>query len=268
MRKTNHQGRLTMLLYSSPSSYYSMIARLALLECGATFTIRPMDIHIAKDQLSSWYLALNPAMTVPTLTDENQSWTDSRTILEKAALIAGNQWGDADLALAKKIHEIVEAHYTISIERLTFGKAMTKIKPLHTFFPHLLKRTIKNLESSLPNSENPEATQRKIDLNQERINYFTKGNLHQKLESERDSVRHYLSLLPVSSNEFLFGSKFSSADVVTTILCARLQMIGEYDLAKTYPSLVDWFERMKTSPAFQKADIWTHFKPWRIILRY
>jgi glutathione S-transferase len=40
-----------MILYSSPSSYYSMIARLALLECGAAFDIRRMDIHIAKEQL-------------------------------------------------------------------------------------------------------------------------------------------------------------------------------------------------------------------------
>ena len=257
-----------MILYSSPSSYYSMIARLALLECGATFNIRRMDIHIAKEQLSSWYLAINPAMTVPALTEENQSWIDSRTILEKATLIAGNQWYDADPSLAPHIQEIVDAHYAISIERLTFGKAMTRFKPLHILFPRMLKRIIQKLEASLPSSANPQATERKMALNQERIAYFTEGCLNQKLADERDTVRHYLNLLSISPDALLFGSKPSSADVVTAILCARLQMIGEFDLVKAFPALPGWFERMQARPSFKNADIWTRFQPWRILLRY
>lgn len=135
-----------MILYSAPSSYYSMIARLALLECGATFNTRRMDIHLAKEQLSPWYLAINPAMTVPALIDENQSWTDSRAILEKSALIAGNQWYDADPSLAPHIQEIVDAHYAISIERLTFAKAMTRFKPLHILFPACLSELLITLK--------------------------------------------------------------------------------------------------------------------------
>lgn len=257
-----------MILYSSPSSYYSMIARLALLECCTTFNIRRMDIHIAKEQLSPWYLAINPAMTVPALTDQKQSWTDSRTILEKAALIADNHWYDADPILAPQINEIVDAHYAISIERLTFGKAMTRFKPLHILFPRLLKRIIHNLEISLPTSTNPQATQRKIALNQERLTYFTEGDLNQKLAAERETVSQYFSLLSVSPDELLFGNKPSSADIVTAILCARLIMIGEFDLVKAFPALPAWFERMQARPSFKDADIWTRFQPWRILLRY
>lgn len=257
-----------MILYSSPPSYYSMIGRLALHECGAPFAIRRMDIHIAKEQLAPWYLAINPAMTVPTLTDDSQSWTDSRAILDKAASIAGDQWVDADPSLTPKIKHIVDAHYAISIEHLTFAKAMTKFKLLHSLFPRMLSRIVKKLEDELPTSSNPEAVQRKINLNNDRIAYFTKGDLNQKLIAERERISEYLRQLPFSSDEFLFGDKPSSADIVTTILCARLKMIGEFDLAKEFPELPSWFERMQTRPSFKEADIWTYFQPWRIVLKY
>ena len=56
-----------MILYNAPSSYYSMIARYALFEAGLSFENRRMDIHLAKEQLSPWYRAINPKMTVPSL---------------------------------------------------------------------------------------------------------------------------------------------------------------------------------------------------------
>lgn len=257
-----------MILYSSPSSYYSMIARLALYESGASFNIRRMDIHLAKEQLSPWYLELNPAMTVPTLTDANESWTDSRTILLRAACIAGEQWYDADRALSTHIESIVDAHYAISIEHLTFVKAMIRFKMLRILFPRLLKRIIHQLEVALPSSTNPQATQNKILLNQERLAYFTEGSLSQKLDSERASVENYLRRLPTSPTPLLFGCKPCSADIVTTILCARLNMIGEGDSVKAIPALANWYSQMQTRPAFNKADIWTRFQPWRILLRY
>lgn len=257
-----------MILYSSPPSYYSMIARLALRECGASFNIRHMDIHIAKEQLSSWYVAINPAMTVPTLTDDKQSWTDSRAILEQAALIAGDQWQDADAHLAPQIKQLVDAHYSISIEHLTFGKAMTRFKLLRIIFPRMLSRIIKKLEATLPSSPDPQAIQQKINLNKERLSYLTADDLNKKLIIEREQVSKYLNLLSVPSDEFLFGSKPCSADVVTAILFARLQMIGEFDLVKSFPPLPAWFERMQARPSFKQEDIWTRFQPWRIILKY
>lgn len=257
-----------MILYSAPSSYYSMIARFALLECGTTFHIRRMDIHLAKEQLSAWYLAINPSMTIPSLTEDGESWIDSRAILEKSASIAGNQWSDANPSLAPKIQGIVDAHYAISIERLTFGKAMIRFKPLHILFPRMLNRIIQKLEQSLPSSENPQAIERKIALNQTRLAYFTEGNLNQKLVEERATVSHYLSLLSVTPDQLLFGAQLSSADIVTAILCARLQMIGEFDLVKAAPDLLGWFTRMQARPSFKNADIWTRFQPWRILLRY
>lgn len=75
-----------MILYSSPSSYYLMIAHLASPKMRGS--VRNLVHHLAldvwtfiwqKSNLSPWYLKLNPAMMVPTLTDANESRTDSQS---------------------------------------------------------------------------------------------------------------------------------------------------------------------------------------------
>lgn len=257
-----------MLLYSSPSSYYSMIARLALYEGNIPFDIHYMDIHITKEQLKPWYMALNPAMTVPTLVDGDRLWTDSRDILQWAATHAGEQWCDADPALSQNIEAVVAAQYDVVIEDLTFAKAMVRFPLLHHLFPRVLRSIIRQLEKDLSTTSDVKAVQDKILLNIKRLDYFTDGNLEDKLVAQRACARHFLEKLPPTPTSLLFGEKPSSADIVTAVFFGRLNMIGEYELVSPYPLLMEWFERMQQRPAFQKADIWLRFKPWRILLRY
>ncbi|MGH7040993.1 MAG: glutathione S-transferase family protein, partial [Acetobacteraceae bacterium] len=54
-------------LYHTPSSYYSMIARLALAEGGVAWEPVFVDIHFRMSQQRPDYVRLNPGMTVPTL---------------------------------------------------------------------------------------------------------------------------------------------------------------------------------------------------------
>lgn len=254
-----------MILYNASSSYYSMIARYALLEAGIAFENRRMDIHIAKEQLTSWYMKINPAMTVPSLVEKDKVWTDSRDILSYAATQAGGQWCDSDSNDAQHIEALVNDHYSISIERLTFGKAMNSIPPLKFLALRMLRKAVKELESQLPDSENPVATEAKIKLNQERLAYFTEGNPSEKLQIERQSVLDYIDKLPAPET-YIFGDKPSSVDIVSVVLFARLKMIGEYGLVQS-PDLQNWFKRMQSSETYKKADIWTCFQPWRIILK-
>lgn len=257
-----------MLLYSTPSSYYSMIARLALFESGMPFDIHYMDIHMAKEQLKPWYMALNPAMTVPTLADGDHLWTDSREILQLAATHASEHWLDADVALAPSIAAVVAAQYDVVIEDLTFAKAMVRFPLLHHIFPRVLRGAIRQLEKDLSTTTNVKAVQDKILLNIKRLDYFTDGNLEDKLVAQRECARRFLEKLPPTPTSLLFGDKPSSADIVTAVFFGRLNMIGEYELVSPYPLLMEWFERMQQRPAFEKADIWLRFKPWRILLRY
>jgi glutathione S-transferase len=254
-----------MILYNASSSYYSMIARYALLAAGVPFESKRMDIHLAKEQLSSWYMAINPKMTVPSLVDDKQVWIDSQDILKQAAGLAGSRWLDADVDLGPYSAQIVYAHYSIAIERLTFGKALTSFLPLRFIVPHMLRRIIKKLEKERARVINKAAVDAKIALNTERLDYFTKGDLDEKLEFERKSVLSFLEKLPIPK-QFLFGDKPSSADIVTAVLFARLKMIGEYQLVKS-PELIAWFGRIQQGTAYKEADIWIYFQPLRILFR-
>ena len=255
-----------MILYNAPSSYYSMIARFALLEANISFDSRAMDIHIAKEQLSTWYMNINPHMTVPTLVDGDLILVDSGDILRLAASIAGAKWLDADLHANESIKNVVKNFYLIPIEHLTFAKAMIKFPPLHFLFPKLLANIVRNLRSQVVSAKDSAAILAKISLNESRINYFTQGNLLDKLNIERQKVSGFLSSLPKPKN-MLFGDKPSSADIVVGILLARLKMIGEYDLVEPYPQLNAWFLRMQQRESFQKADIWQRFQILRILLK-
>ena len=57
----------TPRLYHTPSSYYSMIARLALAEGGIAHERIFVDIHFRLGQQQPDYVRINPGMTVPTL---------------------------------------------------------------------------------------------------------------------------------------------------------------------------------------------------------
>ena len=256
-----------LTLYSNPSSYYSMIARLALIESGVVFLIKPMDIHFAKDQLRDWYILLNPNMTVPTLAGDNRIWTNSHEILTFAVHSAADQWADSNLQLTEQINTLVEAHYALSIEQLTFGKALVTFFPLRFMVPRMLRAIIHQLEQALPSSTNRQAIEAKIAVNQQRLAYFLSSDLSAKLLARRHDVMEFIKRLP-TPDEFILGKQISSVDIVLTILFSRLRMIGEYQLLNDYPALDDWYKRMTKRPAFTKADIWYRFHPMRMLLRY
>jgi glutathione S-transferase len=250
-----------MLLYHAPSSYYSMIARLALHEAGLPFDSRQMDIHRRKDQLAPWYVAINPHMTVPTLVDGERVLRDSRDILAFAAQRAGERWqphGDA-------VEDVVAAHYELPIERFTFGKAMARIPPLRLLFPRMLRRIVRDLETELSTAADPDVVRAKIAVNTERLEYFETGSLRDKLDAQRERARRFLALLPTPA-DLLFGAKPTAADVVVAVFAGRLQMIDEWGLVTDRPDVAAWFERYRLRPAFAASDVWTRFQIRRILL--
>ena len=143
---------------------------------------------------------------------------------------------------------------------------MSKIWPLRLAFPRMLAKINRKLERSLPTAADRAAVEGKIALNRERIEFFTSGDLGQKLQAERDAVTAYLRTLP-RPEPFLFGARISSADIVVAVLLGRLNMIGEQQLLTTLPDLGHWFEMMKAQETFKRADIWLTFQPLRILLK-
>lgn len=255
-----------MRLYNASSSYYSMIARLALLEAGVNFDDKRLDIHFKKEQLTAWYRDLNPKMTVPTLIDGNNIYTDSRDILNFAQSHAENIWLDFDSSLENTPKALQDKFYAIQIEKITFAKAMLSIPPLRYVFPHLLKKIIKQLEIDLATTPNKNTVTEKIKLNQDRIAFFTQDSLRDKFENELHSITDYLTQLPKPA-PMILGERLSSIDILTATLLTRLTMIGEYSLIKDYAEIDAWFQNFQERPNFKKADMWLSFQPIRILLR-
>ena len=99
-------------LYHAASSYYSSIARLALVEAGVAFTSVPLDIHRRMAQFEPGYARLNPNMTVPTLVLDGRTLSESRDIV----LFAFGDRGDDDAT-----RRWLDEHYAFPIDELTFS---------------------------------------------------------------------------------------------------------------------------------------------------
>lgn len=253
-------------LFHAAPSYYSMVARLALAEAGIATTSRLLDIHLAKQQLSDDYRALNPHMTVPTLRGPDLLLTDSSEILAFAAARAGAAWADADPTLAPAIGDAVQGHYAISIETLTFSKLLTARPWLRPLVARLLSGLSRQLEQRAAHTAiDPAALLAKAQQDRERLQTLTATPAPETLAAMRAQVRAYLQgLPPVADGAWLFGSRLSSADVVLAVLLARLTMAAELPLLDR-PDLQGWWQRYQGRPAVTAANLWTRFQRRRFL---
>ena len=253
-------------LFHAAPSYYSMVARLALAEAGISVTSRLIDIHLAKQQLSDAYRALNPHMTVPTLRGPDLLLTDSSEILAFAADHAGESWADADAALAPAIRTAVQGHYAISIETLTFSKVLASRPLLKPLVARLLSGLSRQLEQRAAHTDvDPAALRAKAQQDRERLQTLTATPAADTLAAMRAQVRAYLNgLPPVADGDWLFGTRISSADVVLAVLLARLTMAAELPLLERQ-DLRRWWQRYQRRPAVATADLWTRFERRRFL---
>ena len=251
-------------LFHAAPSYYSMIARLTLALGDITYESRQMDIHRGMDQLSPGYGLINPHLTVPALKTDSLTLADSRDILAWAVRERPGIFGNGGV----KDQAILDAHYAISIEGLTFGRTMLRFPPLRLFFPRLLAKVCRDLrarQAAYPALAG--VYEKKIQQNEARIRFFKEGSLVEKVEDLRQQAHRFIRMIPVPAGIYLWGDHPSQSDVVLAVFIARLMMIGEVKVLAERPDLVLWFDRMKKTPAYQASDIWTRFSLRRILFR-
>ena len=252
----------TLQLHNARSSYYSMIARLALAVGGFEYTSRVMDIHRRREQLTPEYGLINPHLTVPALETGAETLADSRAILDWVVDQRPANFVDG----GESEKTFLEAHYAFSIEGLTFGRTMLRWPILRWVFPRLLAKMCDSLR--IQKKTHPELSEvfaKKILQNEARIRFFSEGSLKDKVEALRKSAEDLIISVPVPSGTYLYGEKPSAADVALAVFLARLQMIGEWGLVLGRPDLIAWFERISATPAYQAADVWSVFSLKRVL---
>lgn len=256
-------------LYHAASSYYSMVARYALLLSDVDYESHLLDIHKKREQLKAWYVAINPAMTVPALQVGDQVLGSSTEIVQYAVAHRPEKWFESTASPEQQAHitDLVHLHENFEVERLSFNAFMQKLPPLRLLFPRLLRKICKQLSEQIEQgAPDLDALKAKLALNQSRLEYFTGSPLEVRQSEQVKLAQAFVNAFgQAPAGQWLCGDKPSHADVVLIVFLARLKMVGLLDRVQVPRAWVDYLEQKTQTSAFRDADIWVKLQPLRLL---
>lgn len=241
-------------LYHAPSSYYSMIARMALAENGIAYRLVYVDIHARASQQRPEYVRLNPGMTVPTLVGPSFVLIQSRDIAEYALQQRGVET-DAET------RGWLDLHYGFPIEELTFGRLLSR-NPIPRFmFPKWLiaaHRRLLALADAHPDLAG--VYRERADVFAARIRAFNPLALAALAEQRRVEALGFLDKLEAAladGRETLVPPRFGAADIVWTVFLARIELAGMGEETSKRPALTRYWRAAQSRSSFLAANVWT-----------
>ncbi|MGH6714662.1 MAG: glutathione S-transferase family protein [Bradyrhizobium sp.] len=249
-------------LYHAPSSYYSMIARLALAEAGIAYKAVFVDIHYRMSQQQPDYVRLNPNMTVPTLVLADRTLDQSRDIAEYAL-------GISEATLDGEAKTWLDLHYAYPIEELTFGGILARNPLARLLIPRKLKATRRRLLACA--AENPdlaEVYKARAAVFAERARIFDPDAVVRLSERRRDEAIGLMEHLEQTLHDgraVIVPPAYGIADVVFTVFLARMEFAGLSGQIPKRPALARYWRAMQARPSFAAADIWTRLHVVRLI---
>jgi glutathione S-transferase len=245
-------------LYNAPPSYYSQIARLALVEAGIEFESVVIDIHRRRQNVEPDYVRLNPNMTIPTLVLPDKTLTESRDILDFAL---GAATGEAKTW--------VDRQYAYMIEELTFGK-LTSWNPIAR---KMIPRTMASQEARLRElaSQNPDLAEtylRRAEVFAQRHRTFDAEKVAGLWTERLAQAREHLDALEralADGRATLVPTGYGPADVVWTVFLARVRFIHIGEEIEKRPAVARYTEQMFARPSFAKSDVWTSIELLKLV---
>jgi glutathione S-transferase len=246
-------------LYQTPSSYYSMIARLALAEGGISHERVFIDIHFRLSQQQPNYVRINPGMTVPTLVLADRILVQSRDIAEYA--LGATPDGETKTWL--------DLHYGYPIEELTFGGILARNPLARIMIPKRLEATRRQL--LVLATRNPDLAavyEARAAVFAERVRTFEPDavvRLSQRRRTEAISFMDRLEQTLRDGRAVLVPPAYGVADVVWTVFLGRMEFAGLGAEIPKRPALARYWGAMQARPSFSAADIWTKFHVGRLI---
>lgn len=249
-------------LYHAASSYYSMIARLALIEAGQPFTPVKLDIHRRMAQFEPAYARLNPNMTVPTLMPEGGRLSDSRPILFHAFGGSEEQADDAT-------RRLVALQYDFPIDELTFSWLLRWNPLARRFVPGKLaaaERRLRALADSHPDLADLYRSRAEVFAGRRRtFDPHEVAALHEERRaaalSRLDAIEGELG----DGRAVLVPPAYGPADVVWTVFLARMRFIRLHAELARRPAIARYYAAMAARPSFTAADIWPSLNPLKLI---
>lgn len=262
MTEPAHSSGVKPRLYTTPSSYYSMIARLALAEGGIAHESVFVDIHLRMSQQEPDYVRLNPNMTVPTLVLADRILDQSRDIAEYAL-------GVSEATLDEETKAWLDSHYAYPIEELTFGGILARNPLARIMIPKRLAATHRSLlERAAANPGLAELYEARAAVFAQRVRTFNPDAVIRLSQSRRAETIGFMDRLEQTLHDgraVLVPPGYGVADVVMTVFLARMEFAGLGAEIPKRPALVRYWRAMQARPSFSAADIWTKLHVFRLI---
>jgi tetrachloro-p-hydroquinone reductive dehalogenase len=239
-----------------------MIARLALAEAAVAYEPVYLDIHFRKSQQLPGYVRLNPNMTVPTLVLGDRILDQSRDIAEHALGVGEATRGDETRAW-------LDRHYALPIEQLTFGRLLARNRLARLMVPRYLDATRRRLLARA--KENPdlaEVYEARAAAFAERRRVLDPAAAARVAEERRVQAIELMDRLEQTLRDgraVIVPPAYGVADVVFTVLLARMEFAGLGAEIPQRPALARYWRAVQARPSFAAADIWTKFHALRLI---
>lgn len=235
-------------LYNYTMSICSMKTRLAMEEFSQPYDDVQVDIGFALENFEPDYVRLNPLCVVPTMVLDGRVITDSARIVIEVARNTG-----VGLPLAP--HD-----RALALDWFDRGNAVNF--QVITYARSGVPRGDELLSARLERTR--EYAQRFPDLRKiyeaahARVAEHAQLSVHPQVTAaaEADLVAK-LDLLDiqVTHTAFIGGTGYSVADVMWTVLLARIEMLGLADLISSRARLLDYYQRAKARPSFAAARV-------------
>ncbi len=249
-------------LYTTPSSYYSMIARLALAEGGIAHEQVFVDIHFRMSQQQPAYVRLNPNMTVPTLVLADRILDQSREIAEYAL-------GTSEAALDGETKAWLDLHYAYPIEELTFGGILARNPLARIMIPKRLASARRHLLTAAARYRDlADVYEARAEVFAQRIRTFDPDAVIRLSERRRAEAIGFMDRLEQTLGDgraLLVPPAYGAADVVWTVFLARMEFAGLGAEIPRRPALMRYWRAVQARPTFAAADIWTKLHVLRLI---
>lgn len=234
---------MTLKLFNFPQSTCSQKVRLTLWEKGLEFLDRPLD-SAKREHLTEWYLKLNPNGVVPTLVHDDAVIIDSSVIMEYLDEV----FPDTSLTPADPVKR---AHMRKWLRY--FEEVPTPAVRVPSFNQYLSKRFDRLTQEEFEKFVDNHPIRKQFYKRMRKEEGFDERDTDAALDRLRQTVERMEKGLTDSGGPWLMGEMLTLADYCIAPTMDRMNDLGLSDTWCDLPKVCDWFERVRSRPAYEKT---------------
>lgn len=240
-------------LYNYTMSICSMKTRLAMEEFGVDYDDRQVDIGFALENFEPDYVRLNNKAVVPTLVVGDKIVTNSYNIVLEAAEL-GQAGLPTDAAERAAALDWFAKGDQVNFQVITYG---------HKGVPRGDELLVARRERASEYADRyPElrdiyqaAHDRIVEHGNCAYDAATVAKAEVDLAARLDELNDHMN-----GKAFIAGTTYSVADIMWTVLLARIEMLNMTALISDRPNVLAYYQRMKARPSFATARVMPNWK--------